>query len=155
MPLAIAAVVLLAIVATSYRQTIFAYPDGGGAYVVSRENISATVALVAGASLLVDYTLTVAVSISSGVLAISSAVPALRPEGYRILLCLGFLILLTLGNLRGVKESGRLFAVPTYAYVVLLFSMLDLRAGAGVRRSTSVRSRAVRRPPRSSPTASS
>ena len=83
-----------------------------------------TVALVAGASLLVDYTLTVAVSISSGVLAISSAVPALRPEGYRILLCLGFLILLTLGNLRGVKESGRLFAVPTYAYVVLLFSML-------------------------------
>ena len=91
---------------------------------MSRENISATVALVAGASLLVDYTLTVAVSISSGVLAISSAVPALRPEGYRILLCLGFLILLTLGNLRGVKESGRLFAVPTYAYVVLLFSML-------------------------------
>jgi amino acid transporter len=123
-PLAIAAVILLAIVATSYRQTIFAYPDGGGAYVVSRENISPTVALVAGASLLVDYTLTVAVSISSGVLAISSAVPALRPEGYRIILCLGFLILLTLGNLRGVKESGRLFAVPTYAYVVLLFSML-------------------------------
>jgi amino acid transporter len=123
-PLAIAAVVLLVIVATSYRQTIFAYPDGGGAYVVSRENISPNVALVAGASLLVDYTLTVAVSISSGVLAISSAVPSLRPEGSRILLCLGFLLLLTLGNLRGVKESGRMFAVPTYAYVVLLFSML-------------------------------
>ena len=123
-PLAIAAVVLLAIVATSYRQTIFAYPDGGGAYVVSRENISPNVALVAGASLLVDYTLTVAVSISSGVLAISSAVPALRPEGYRIIICLGFLAMLTVGNLRGVKESGRIFAVPTYAYVVLLFSML-------------------------------
>ncbi|MBV9952285.1 MAG: APC family permease [Acidimicrobiia bacterium] len=123
-PLAIAAVILLTIVATSYRQTIFAYPDGGGAYVVSRENISANVALVAGASLLVDYTLTVAVSIASGVLAISSAVPALRPEGYRILLCLFFLILLTLGNLRGVKESGRIFAVPTYAYVVLLGSMI-------------------------------
>jgi amino acid transporter len=125
-PLAVAAVILLAIVATSYRQTIFAYPDGGGAYVVSRENISPTVALVAGASLLVDYTLTVAVSIASGVLAISSAVPSLRPEGYRILLCLGFLILLTLGNLRGVKESGRMFAVPTYAYVVLLFSMITI-----------------------------
>jgi amino acid transporter len=123
-PLAIAAVILLTIVATSYRQTIFAYPDGGGAYVVSRENISATVALVAGASLLVDYTLTVAVSIASGVLAISSAVPSLRPEGSRILLCLFFLVLLTLGNLRGVKESGRIFAVPTYAYVVLLGSMI-------------------------------
>jgi len=123
-PLGIAAVVLLAIVATSYRQTIFAYPDGGGAYVVSRENISANAALVAGASLLVDYTLTVAVSISSGVLAISSAVPALRPEGYRILICLGFVALMTLGNLRGVKESGRLFAFPTYAYVILLGSML-------------------------------
>ncbi len=123
-PLAIAAVVLLAIVATSYRQTIYAYPDGGGAYVVSRENISPTAALVAGASLLVDYTLTVAVSVASGVLAISSAIPALRPEGYRIIICLGFVALLTLGNLRGVKESGRVFAVPTYAYILLLFSML-------------------------------
>ena len=123
-PLAIAAVILLAIVATSYSQTIHAYPNGGGAYVVSRENISSTAALVAGASLLVDYTLTVAVSISSGVLAISSAVPSLRPDGIRILICLGFLALLTIGNLRGVKESGKVFAVPTYLYVVLLFSMI-------------------------------
>jgi amino acid transporter len=123
-PLAIAAVILLAIVATSYRQTIFAYPDGGGAYVVSRDNIGATPALVAGASLLVDYTLTVAVSISAGVLAIASAVPALRPEGYRIGLCLFFVALMTIGNLRGVKEAGRAFAVPTYAYVVLLGSLL-------------------------------
>jgi amino acid transporter len=123
-PLAIAAVVLLVIVATSYRQTIHAYPDGGGAYVVARENITPTASLVAGASLLVDYTLTVAVSISSGVLAIASAVPSLRGDSARVLLCLGFLALLTLGNLRGLKESGRVFAVPTYAYVVLLFSML-------------------------------
>jgi amino acid transporter len=125
-PLAVAAVILLAIVAISYRQTIFAYPDGGGAYVVSRENISATAALVAGASLLVDYTLTVAVSISSGVLAISSAVPALRPEAIRVGLCLFFVGVMTLGNLRGVKESGRIFAVPTYAYIVLLFSMITI-----------------------------
>jgi amino acid transporter len=123
-PLAIAAVVLLVIVATSYRQTVHAYPDGGGAYVVARENINPTASLVAAASLLVDYTLTVAVSVSSGVLAIASAVPSLRPDGARILLCLGFIALLTLGNLRGLKESGRVFAVPTYAYVVLLFSML-------------------------------
>ncbi|MEJ7583898.1 MAG: APC family permease [Acidimicrobiales bacterium] len=123
-PLAIAAVALLVIVAASYRQTIFAYSDGGGAYVVSRENINPTASLVAGASLLVDYTLTVAVSISSGVLAISSAVPALRPDGYRVAICLFFVALMTLGNLRGLKESGKLFAFPTYAYVVLLFSML-------------------------------
>jgi amino acid transporter len=123
-PLAIAAVVLLAIVATSYRQTIFAYPDGGGAYVVSRDNINPTAGLVAGASLLVDYTLTVAVSISAGVLAIASAVPSLRPDGYRIGLCLFFVALMTIANLRGVKEAGRAFAVPTYAYVLLLGSLL-------------------------------
>lgn len=123
-PLAIAAVVLLVIVATSYRQTIHAYPNGGGAYVVSRVNINPTAGLVAGASLLVDYTLTVAVSVSSGVLAIASAVPALRPEGTRVLLCLGFVVLMTVANLRGVKEAGRVFAIPTYVYVILLFSML-------------------------------
>ncbi len=123
-PLSIAAAFLLFIVASSYRQTIHAYPGGGGAYVVSRDNIGATAGLVAGASLLVDYTLTVAVSISAGVLAIASAVPSLRPDGYRIGLCIFFVALMTLGNLRGVKESGRLFAVPTYAYVLLLGSLL-------------------------------
>jgi amino acid transporter len=123
-PIAILAAVLLFIVLTSYRQTIHAYPNGGGAYVVSKENINAGAGLVAGASLLVDYTLTVAVSVSSGVLAIASAIPSLQPDNRRIALCLGFLVLLTLGNLRGIKEAGKAFAVPTYVYVTLLGSLL-------------------------------
>jgi amino acid transporter len=123
-PIGILAVVLLFIVLTSYRQTIHAYPNGGGAYVVSKENINATSGLVAGASLLVDYTLTVAVSISSGVLAIASAVPAVRPDDRRIALCLAFLVLMTVANLRGLKEAGKVFAVPTYLYVLLLASLL-------------------------------
>jgi amino acid transporter len=96
---------LLGVVAFSYRQTIFAYPTGGGAYRVAKENISPTAGLVAAASLLVDYTLTVAVSISAGVLAITSAFPSL--DVYRVELCLIFLTLLTIGNLRGIRESGR------------------------------------------------
>ena len=123
-PIAIAAVVLLAIVGASYTQTIHAYPDGGGAYVVSRENISQTAALVAGASLLVDYTLTVAVSISSGVLAIGSAFHFNDNATMRIGLALFFLMVMCLGNLRGLKESGKVFAVPTYFYVVMLAALL-------------------------------
>ena len=123
-PIGIAAVALLFIVLTSYRQTIHAYPNGGGAYVVAKENIGAGAGLVAGASLLVDYTLTVAVSISSGVLAIASAVPALRPDSYRIALCLFFVVVMTMANLRGLKEAGKVFSVPTYLYVVLLGSLL-------------------------------
>lgn len=119
-PIAIAAVILLAIVGISYTQTIHAYPDGGGAYVVSRENISQTAALVAGASLLVDYTLTVAVSISSGVLAIGSAFDFNDNAQLRIALALFFLVIMCLGNLRGLKESGKVFAVPTYFYTVTL-----------------------------------
>lgn len=117
-PIAILVVVLLAIVVNSYRETIHAYPDGGGAYVVARENLGETPSLVAGASLLVDYVLTVAVSVAAGVLAIYSAFPALEP--YRVWLCLGFVAILTVGNLRGVKESGKVFAVPTYIYIVAL-----------------------------------
>jgi amino acid transporter len=123
-PLAIAAVVLLAIVLTSYRQTVYAYPNGGGAYVVSRRNLGETPALVAAASLLVDYTLTVAVSVSSGVAAIASAVPSVRSDGARVALALAFVILMTMANLRGLREAGRAFAVPTYFYVVMLGSML-------------------------------
>lgn len=125
-PLSIAAVILLAIVGTSYTQTIHAYPDGGGAYVVSRENISQTAALVAGSSLLVDYTLTVAVSISSGVLAIGSAFHFNDNAPLRIGLALFFLALMCLGNLRGLKESGKVFAVPTYFYVVMLTIFLGV-----------------------------
>src|SRR6202166_1682356 len=106
---------LLAIVAFSYRQTIHAYPTGGGAYIVAKENIGSTAGLIAAASLLVDYTLTVAVSISAGVLAITSAFPELH--AYRVEMCLGFLAVLTLGNLRGIRESGQIFAVPTYFFV--------------------------------------
>ena len=124
-PLAIVAVFLLAVVATSYSQTIHAYPDGGGAYVVSRENISQIAALVAGASLLVDYTLTVAVSVSSGVLAIGSAFHFADDNALRVVLALFFVGLMMLANLRGLKESGRIFAVPTYAYVVLLFALIS------------------------------
>ncbi|CAN5667484.1 APC family permease [soil metagenome] len=123
-PIAIIVVILLAIVITSYRQTIHAYPNGGGSYVVSRENLGVTPSLVAGASLLVDYTLTVAVSVSAGVAAITSAFPELRER--RVGLCLVFIVLLTAINLRGVKESGRLFAVPTYVYVLTLGAMLAI-----------------------------
>ncbi len=117
-PIAIIVAVLLAIVVNSYRETIHAYPDGGGAYVVSRENLGEVPSLVAGASLLIDYVLTVSVSIAAGVLALYSAYPSL--EDYRVELCLAFVALLTIGNLRGVKESGRVFAVPTYIYIVML-----------------------------------
>ena len=102
LPISAIVIVLLTIVITSYRQTIFAYPSGGGSYVVSRENLGETPSLVAGASLLVDYILTVAVSISAGVAAITSAFPELRPE--RVLLCLGFIALMMFANLRGLKE---------------------------------------------------
>jgi amino acid transporter len=117
-PIAVLVTVLLAIVANSYRQTIHAYPGGGGAYVVSRENLGEIPSLVAGGSLLVDYVLTVAVSVAAGTQAIYSAVPELAP--HRVPICLGFVALLTLANLRGVRESGRLFAAPTYLYIVML-----------------------------------
>ena len=129
-PMAIVAVFLLAVVCTSYRQTLYAYPDGGGAYVVSRENIGQTSALVAGASLLVDYTLTVAVSVSSGVLAIGSAFHFNHNATLRVVLALGFVVLMALGNLRGLKEAGRVFAVPTYVYALFL----SLLIGYGIYR---------------------
>jgi amino acid transporter len=123
-PISIVVMALLAIVITSYRQTIFAYPSGGGSYVVSRDNLGVIPSLVAGSSLLVDYVLTVAVSVSAGVAAITSAFPELLDK--RVPLCLGFIALLTIMNLRGVKESGRVFAVPTYVYVVALGAMLAI-----------------------------
>jgi amino acid transporter len=125
-PIAILVAVLLAIVSNSYRQTIHSYPDGGGAYVVSRENLGEVPSLVAGGSLLVDYVLTVSVSIAAGTQAIYSAVPELAP--YKVELCLFFVALLTVANLRGVKESGRLFAIPTYVYI----GILGLLIGVGL-----------------------
>lgn len=117
-PVGILVVILLALVANSYRETIHAYPTGGGSYIVSRENLGELPSLLAGASLLIDYVLTVAVSIAAGTLAITSAFPSLHSD--RLWICLGFLALLTLGNLRGLKESGRLFSIPTYVYIVML-----------------------------------
>jgi amino acid transporter len=121
-PISLVIATLLAIVAFSYRQTIHAYPTGGGAYIVAKENIGPTAGLIAGASLLVDYTLTVAVSISAGVLAITSAFPNL--DQHRVLMCLAFLALLTVGNLRGIRESGNIFAVPTYFFVLTIAVLL-------------------------------
>ncbi|HEX6389336.1 MAG TPA: APC family permease, partial [Solirubrobacteraceae bacterium] len=121
-PMAIVVAVLLVIVVASYRQTCFAYPNGGGAYAVSRENLGEDASLVAASALLIDYVLTVAVSVVAGVAAITSAVPELAPHA--VSLSLGFVVLLTLVNLRGVRESGRAFAIPTYGFVAMVFAML-------------------------------
>jgi len=117
-PIAIAIGMLLILVVTSYRQTIKAYPKGGGSYRVASDNLGIYAGLAAGAALLVDYTLTVAVSVSAGTAAVTSALPELIP--FKIEIAVGFVILLALANLRGVKESGALFAVPTYGFVVLM-----------------------------------
>ncbi len=134
-PIAIGVATLLTIVAFSYRQTIFAYPSGGGSYVVSRENLGEMPSLVAGASLLVDYILTVAVSISAGVAAIISIPVFADLAEHRVLLGLGLIVLITLANLRGIKESGALFTAPTYLYIVMISGLVlyglyrDLIAG--------------------------
>jgi amino acid transporter len=117
-PMSLLVVALLATVVFSYRQTIHAYPNGGGSYIVSKDNLGTLPGLVAGASLLVDYTLTVAVSIAAGTAAITSAVSPLRDHAVATSVVL--LVLLALANLRGVRESGRLFAPPTYGYIVIM-----------------------------------
>jgi amino acid transporter len=119
-PISIVVAALIAIVVASYRQTIFAYPNGGGSYLVSRDNLGRYPSLVAGASLLVDYILTVAVSISAGVGAIVS-LPAFRGLAqHRVAVGLALIVLITVANLRGLKESGLVFAFPTYTYIVSL-----------------------------------
>lgn len=117
-----AVVLLLVIVVASYRQTCRAYPNGGGAYAVSRENLGQDASLVAASALLIDYVLTVAVSVVAGVAAITSAFPALADHA--VALSLGFVVVLTAANLRGVKESGRAFALPTYGFVAVVYAML-------------------------------
>jgi amino acid transporter len=118
-PISIAIAILLWIVAISYQQTIHAYPDGGGAYIVARDNLGELPAQMAGAALLTDYVLTVSVSVSAGVAQIGSAYPALYP--YRVALGVFAVLLIMLVNLRGVKESGVAFAIPTYFFVVMMF----------------------------------
>ena len=121
-PLSFAVATLLAIVVTSYRQTVRAYPGGGGAYRVSHENLGMYPGLLAASALLIDYVLTVAVSITAGVEAITSASEGLHQ--YKILLAFGFIAFVTLMNLRGVKESGTLFAIPTYGFVLAIYLMI-------------------------------
>ena len=124
LPIAIAIVILLAIVAISYRQTIFAYPNGGGSYIVAHENLGTLPGLVAAASLLIDYVLTVSVSVSAGVLAVVSAFPSTKT--YTVPMGVLFILLIMLGNLRGVRESGTIFAIPTYIFVVGVLAMIAI-----------------------------
>jgi amino acid transporter len=125
-PVALGIVGLLALLAASYRQTIMEYPGGGGAYIVAKENLGEVAAQTAGASLLIDYVLTVSVSVSSGVAAITAAVPAL--EGYNVILTLLAIAFIAMANLRGVKESGRLFAIPTYGFIACILVMVGIGA---------------------------
>jgi amino acid transporter len=120
----IAAVMI--VVVFSYRQTIHAYPSGGGAYIVAKENLGRTPSLIAAASLLIDYVLTVSVSIAAGVAAITSAFPQWQPHA--VALCLGFVLMLMLGNLRGIRESGQLFAGPTYFFIISILAMIAVGA---------------------------
>lgn len=120
--IAAAIIGLVVILAFSYRQTIQNYPNGGGAYVVAKENLGLMAGVTAGAALSVDYILTVAVSISSGVAQITSAFPVLRP--YTIPMCLGIILLIMVGNLRGIRESAKLFSIPAYAFIVAVLAML-------------------------------
>ncbi|MBD1922372.1 APC family permease [Microcoleus sp. FACHB-831] len=124
LPIAIAIIALLVIVILSYRQTIRAYPQGGGSYIVARENLGLYPGLVAGASLMIDYILTVTVSISAGTAALTSAVPQLTP--YTVELCVLFIFLLMVANLRGVKESGQLFMIPTYTFIACIFVLIGI-----------------------------
>lgn len=115
---------LLLILLISYRQTIHEYPNGGGAYIVSKENLGEIPGLIAGGALLMDYLLTVSVSVSAGILAITSAFPSLNQ--YKVSLCLVAIWLIVLGNLRGIRESGKIFAIPTYVFVFSIFLLLGV-----------------------------
>src|SRR5438067_2194554 len=117
-------IALLMVVYFSYRQTIAAYPHGGGSYTVAKENLGITAGLLAAAALMLDYVLVVAVGISAGVGALISAVPALQP--YTLPVCLAILALITVVNLRGARESGLAFVVPTYLFVVSLLAVIAI-----------------------------
>src|SRR6266508_955627 len=122
LPVAIGIAALLAVVVISYRQTVAAYTQGGGAYLVAKDNLGVFPALTAAAALLTDYVLTVSVSVAAGIAALTSAFPALLP--HRVVLCVLAIAGVAIGNLRGVRESGRLFAAPTYFFVVSVLGMV-------------------------------
>jgi amino acid transporter len=123
-PITIALLVVLAILLFSYRQTIRAYPQAGGAYLVTRDNFGIKPAQVAGVSLLTDYVLTVSVSVAAGTAALTSIYEGLHP--WRVPISLGFVAILTFGNLRGVRESGRIFAAPTYFFLLMMAVLLGV-----------------------------
>src|SRR4051812_43001837 len=122
MPISLAIAALMGIVVISYRQTVRAYPSGGGAYIVSKDNLGQSAGLVAASALLVDYMMTVIVSIVAGVFAIGSAFPA--ANDHKVILSIGFVWLVTIANLRGTKESGTVFAIPTYGFVISILIMI-------------------------------
>src|SRR3990172_3659721 len=122
LPIALGIALLLATVVVSYRQTVHAYPQGGGAYLVAKDNLGLPPALTAAAALLIDYVLTVSVSAAAGIHALTSALPGLHP--YRVVLCVVAIVVIAVGNLRGVRESGRLFAAPTYFFVVSILGLV-------------------------------
>jgi amino acid transporter len=124
MPITVAIVIVLAIVVTSYRQTIAAYPNGGGSYIVASSNLGTVPGLTAAAALLIDYVLTVAVSVAAGVAALTSIFPSLFDE--RVLLGVAIVALIAMVNLRGVRESGLVFSIPTYVYLAAIFGILGL-----------------------------
>jgi amino acid transporter len=126
-PVSLSIAMLLGILTVSYQQIIFEYPEGGGAYIVAKSNLGTWPGLTAAAALMIDYVLTVAVSVAAGIAAVTSAVPALFP--HRELLCLLAIITVLIVNLRGVRESGRVFAVPTYLFIVVI--LLMIAAGLG------------------------
>ena len=125
-PIGIVIAVLLLVVAFSYRQTIHAYPSGGGAYIVAHENLGVTPGLIAAASLLLDYIMTVAVSIAAGVAAVASAFP--QWHEHRVAIGLAFVALIAVGNLRGIRESGNIFAVPTYFFLGCILVLIAVGA---------------------------
>ncbi|MDE2058634.1 MAG: APC family permease [candidate division NC10 bacterium] len=141
LPISLAIVALLTIVTLSYEQTIHAYPGGGGAYIVARDNLGEFPAQMAGGALLTDYILTVAVSVASGVAQMTSAYPSLFP--YRVPLAVGLVLFMMLINLRGVRESGAVFAVPTYFFLGMLF----LTVGSGLTQYLMGGLGAVQNPP--------
>jgi len=122
LPITFGIVAVLAIVVISYQQTIAAYPSGGGSYIVAKDNLGSKAALTAAGALLVDYVLTVAVSIAAGVAALTALFPALYP--HRVLIGIVFILLIMLGNLRGIRESGAIFAAPAYVYLATMFGLL-------------------------------
>ena len=122
--IALGVVVLFMVITASYRQTVREYPQGGGDYTVAHENVTKNAGVLAASALMIDYVLTVAVSISAGVYALSSAFPDSAIREHRVGIALGFILFITLMNLRGVKEAGTFFAIPTYGFVLGIFAML-------------------------------